>query len=389
MRYRVLLVITVLVVSLSGGGTATAVTGSAGIDTHTTDVSGAEATTTPSWNTSSCSFPITVSDATGRNVTISEEPDRIVTLAPSAAQTMWEIGAKEKVIGLSKHASYLAGADSRTVVSASGDSFVSVETVYSLQPDLVLAPDIVSNETVERLRELGLTVYKFEQPHSIEGIQSKTLLTGRLVGACSGARETVTWMNSRLATVREATKDTDRPRTLYVFFGYVAGSNTFIHDVIRTAGGTNVAARANNTGFYQISEEIVVTADPQWIVVNDGATQIPNSAAYNRTTAVKKGHIVVLDEEHISQPAPRIVHAVVNLTKALHPVAYRQAANVTHTQSTAPADTTTTTTAATPAPTDTVSSPSPTTTSSTPGFGIVGAIIGVVVAILVATREYH
>jgi iron complex transport system substrate-binding protein len=60
---------------------------------------------------SGCSFPVSKVDATGTTVSLNKEPERVVTLSPSAAQIMWEIGAKEKVVGVTQYASYLKGAD--------------------------------------------------------------------------------------------------------------------------------------------------------------------------------------------------------------------------------------------------------------------------------------
>jgi iron complex transport system substrate-binding protein len=338
-----------------------------------------------------CQFPLSSTDATGTNVTVSAEPERVVTLSPSAAQTMWEIGGREKVVGVTQYASYLEGAGERTNVSAAGNAFVDTETVVSLQPDLVLAPNVIPNETVSKLREAGLTVYRFRAASSIGDIREKTLLMGRLTGECEGAEETVGWMDERLATVEAATEGEDRPRVLYVFFGYTAGEGTFSDTVITTAGGRNVAAEANITGFRQISSEVVVQRNPQWIVVNDGATQVPQTDAYNSTTAVQQDQIVVVQEAHISQPAPRIVEAVVTVTRALHPDAYERAVENETATETTPAETTTT--APTTEPAEATATPGTadagtgTTGAEAPGFGVGVAALALVATGLLARRE--
>ncbi|MFB9808829.1 ABC transporter substrate-binding protein [Haladaptatus pallidirubidus] len=91
----------------------------------------------------SCSFPVTKADATGTEVSLDEQPQRVVTLSPSAAQIMWEIGAKDKVVGVTQYANYLEEADKKANVSGTGQSFVNIEKVVSLEPDLVLAPSTV------------------------------------------------------------------------------------------------------------------------------------------------------------------------------------------------------------------------------------------------------
>ncbi|MEF8772443.1 MAG: vitamin B12 ABC transporter substrate-binding protein BtuF, partial [Halodesulfurarchaeum sp.] len=73
----------------------------------TTGAVGIMGSVTAQSETTDCSFPLTVTDATGEEVEIEEPPESVVTLAPSAAQTMWEIGAQEQVVGISDRGTYL------------------------------------------------------------------------------------------------------------------------------------------------------------------------------------------------------------------------------------------------------------------------------------------
>lgn len=375
------LLVAALVLLTAVAGPAGAATGVATADS---------ASTATSDHSVDCEFPFSATDATETEVTVDEEPERIVTLNPSAAQTMWEIGGEAKVVGVSQYAAYLDGADAKANVSASGQAFVNVEKVIDLEPDLVLAPNTIPNETVSQLREAGLTVYKFPYQTSIDDIEEKTLLMGQLTGECEGAEETVAWMESELDTVERAVEGEERPDVLYVFFGYTAGTGTFAHTVIETGGGNNVAADANISGYQQISQEVVVETNPEWIVLNDGATQIPQTEAYNSTTAVQKNQTVVLREEYISQPAPRIVHSIVKLAQTLHPEAYEQAAaNQTAGNATeATTGTTEQTEATTEAPEQTATSeatPAETSTN-TPGFGPGVAVVAVALSTLLFRR---
>lgn len=321
--------------------------------------------------TDDCGFPYTATDATGTQVTLDEEPQRVVTLAPSAAQTMWEIGAQEKVVGVSQYANYLDGAEERVNVSGAGRTFVNAETVVGADPDLVLAPYVIPEASVEKLRASGLTVYRFGSAQSVEAIAEKTRLTGRLVGECDGAEQTVSEMRTDAQIVRNAVKDQPRPTVLYVFFGYTAGEGTFIDEIIRTAGGENVAANANITGFKRISPEVVVQQNPEWIIVNSDAPTVPKTDAYNSTTAVEQGNVVVLDANYVSQPAPRIVQPITKLAKALHPDAYAQA--VEEVEST-PTPSATPTATETPEPTTSAAAQTDDTSIAIPGFGVVTAV---------------
>jgi len=274
-----------------------------------------------------CSFPITRTDATGTTMTISEDPETVVTLNPSAAQTMYEIDAWDEVVGVSTYADYLPGADEKTTVGTGTDD-ATVEQTIALGPDLVLAPNTISNETVEQLRDAGLTVYKFEAAEDLDAVVEKTRSTGELVGHCESADATADEMDRQLDLIEDAVADVDRPRVFYTFFGFTAGEDTFVHEVIETAGGDNIAGDDDTpSDFFAISAEVVVDEDPEWFVLNsdeyDAAT-VPSGpdGDYEGTTAYREGNAVVLDANEISQPAPRLVDAIVDLVRVLHPEAY-------------------------------------------------------------------
>ncbi|WP_336359255.1 PGF-CTERM-anchored ABC transporter substrate-binding protein [Haladaptatus sp. ZSTT2] len=333
----------------------------------------------------SCSFPFTATDATGTDVTVDAEVESVVALQPSAAQTMWEIGAEEKVTGMpvNDYTSDLAGAESRENIVAEDQFTVNVEKVVALDPDFVLAPNIVPDDTVSKLRDAGLTVYKFESAASIEAVYEKTLLTGKLVGACGGAQERVDAMKAQVDTIEQATEDEDKPRVLYLTGGFTAGNGTFIHSLIERAGGQNVAAEAGISGYAQISDEVVAEYDPEFIVVDTGVPEprIPEKEPYTNTTAVKEGNVVVLEANELNQPAPRIVNPLTQMAKAFHPEAYA-AANITETETTAQQTEMTDGTTS-----GTTTDATATTSTDGPGFGITAALLALVCAALVALRR--
>ena len=313
-----------------------------------------------------CDLPYSATDATGTEVTIQERPERIVTLGPGAAQTVVEIGAGDRIVGASQYASYLDGSDGWANVSGPGQTFASVEKVVAQEPDLVLAENIVSNETVDKLRSAGITVYRFRSATGLQDVYDKVTRTGRLVDEPYAAAETVAEMRYRIEIARTAAENSESARALYVFFGYTAGDGTFIDEIITAAGGTNVAAEAGITGYKQISQEVVAQQTVEWLLLNSAGPTVPQSPAYQETIAVKENRTVVLDRNYVSQPAPRIVEPITKLSKAFYPDAYEEAAAQVEEPTDvkpacAPAETTTESgSATTTAPTTTESAPTTT-----------------------------
>lgn len=344
-----------------------------------------------------CTFPAASEDATGATVTVEDRPSRVVTLAPSAAQTMWEIGGRSQVVGVSQFADFLAGASDRTVVTSGSPSTVKVETVVGLDPDLVLAPNTIENESVRKLRDAGLTVYRYEAATSIEDVYEHTRLTGRLTGNCAGAADTVESTRTRVERVREAVADRDSPRVFYAMGGgYTAGTGTFIHEILTTAGARNVAADANVSSYAQMSDEVLIEQDPEYIVVStenesveDPMSLVPDSEAMRETTAYREENVIVVNSNYVSQPAPRIVRPIETIARALHPEAFPAA---TGTDAASPDAAGATATDATTAPsltpdTTTDAGTETETETSTPGFGATVTAVALMVTALLARRR--
>jgi iron complex transport system substrate-binding protein len=281
-----------------------------------------------------CAFPVTSTDATGTAVTVTERPDDIVTLGPSAAQTLYEIDAWDRVVGVTDNADYLPGADEKTQIgNPFYESSAVTERTIAASPDLVLVPNAYRNSVqVDTLRQAGLTVYVFESADDLDDVVAKTRLTGDLVGSCEVADETADTMQNQLDIVRDALRDEEKPKGLYYFFGFTAGSGTFVDELVTTGGVRNMAASggANATqssGYFLVSAETVVAEDPQWFILNGdeySEAQVPTgpNGAFTETTAYREGNAVVLDANEISQPAPRVLNALLDIVQAVHPEAY-------------------------------------------------------------------
>jgi iron complex transport system substrate-binding protein len=271
--------------------------------------------------THGCAFPYETTDATGAVVQIPEDPDRIVTLTPSAAQTMWEIDAFDEVVATSTYAGYLPGAEQKQVISAETDQAM-VERIVAVEPTLILVPNASHDPAVVgQLRGLGIPTVVFGERSSLEEIADQTEQIGRLTGNCAAGELRATQLRTTIAAMESVVADVEQPRGLNSFYGYSSGADTFTDDIMATAGVRNIAA-ARFAGWQQLSAEVVATDDPEWIIAPEGSP-IPDSPAYTSTTAVESGQIVSLDTDELQQPAPRAVNATATVLARVHPTAHR------------------------------------------------------------------
>ncbi|WP_440772746.1 PGF-CTERM-anchored ABC transporter substrate-binding protein [Natronorubrum sp. DTA28] len=274
-----------------------------------------------------CEYPIELTDATGETITLEEPPESVVALQPSDAQTVFEIGAEDRLVGMpdNEATADLEMGDREAIT----DGYEIIhERVIDLEPDVVLAANATFDDDIETLREAGLDVYHFDEAESIGDVRDNVLRTGELTGECEGAEETVDWMDERLDVVDAALEDADRPLAYYAMGedGTTAGTETFVHEVLTTAGVENIAERAGISGYEPLSEETLVDEDPDWIIHSDDAEPevlMPDIA--EATTAYQEGNVVAVDANQLNQPAPQVVYAVVDIVEAVHPDAYEAA----------------------------------------------------------------
>lgn len=355
-----------------------------------------------------CSYPVTVTDATGTEVSIEEDPQRLVALAPSAAQTLWAIGAQDDVVGMPVdfHTGYLNGTEGKTDV-VRDDGSVVVEQVVGAEPDLVLAPNVIANETVQSLRDSGLTVYRFGPTETLADVSAKIELYGRLTGHYDEAGRVSARVQGQIQAIRDAVGDEEHPD---VFFslggGWTVGADSFIGEMIATAGGDNIAAGELNRSYGKLSDEIVAQKDPEWIVLSGQFATVPETAAFNESTAVQEGNVVRVDGNFVSQNGPRNVQPLKTMAAAFHPDAYgsidfsavetpRPVACSTPTPASTDTDTggaATATSAPTATRTATASAETPTdapvtTSADGPGFTAISGLLALLAVALLARRR--
>lgn len=270
-------------------------------------------------------WPMTMTDAEGRKVTIPAESRRIISMAPSNTEILFALGLGDRVVGVDTYSDYPAEAAQKPRI---GDLWApNLELMVALKPDLVLA--ISGSEKMwSKLAESGVPVVVVQPATVTETIDSIRVL-GQITGATSRAAEVATALEvkvdrirSRLTTVRK------QPRVFWQIWHdplMSAGPGSFMDDLIRIAGGANVAAGASSP-WPEVSTEAVLAANPEVIITGDPewARRIRSGElpGWDKTDAVKNGRVVIIDPNYTSRPGPRLVHGLELTARAVWPAAF-------------------------------------------------------------------
>jgi len=272
---------------------------------------------------------LTITDDHGRTVVLQGRPQRIVTLAPSATEMIFAVGAGDRLVGRDELSDYPP--EAKQVPSIGGTyPAINTEAVVALRPDLILAPGVISAEQVKALEGLGLVVFHQRTPNDIEEIFEQIRTVGRLTGNTEQAEKVVADLQARLAAIEAKVRQTaTRPKVFYELDAtdpakpWTAGPGSFIDRLIARAGGQNVGASLSSE-WGQISLEELIRQDPDLIILgtaNYGETpeKVKQRPGWNRLRAVREGRIYPINADLISRPGPRIVEGLEALARIIHP----------------------------------------------------------------------
>lgn len=266
---------------------------------------------------------ISVVDDLQRTVILREPAHRIVSLAPSITECLYALGAGDKVNGVTDFCNYPP--EARLKQHVGGMINPSIEAVVGLQPDLVvLSMEGNIREDFRRLVSFGIPVF-VSNPRTLEGIYSSLHTLGTLTGREDSARSLVAQLKSRERAIRSAAEAKPSVRVLLLVSLQplmCAGRNTFIDELLRTAGGTNLAERARGT-YPSYSRENVIADDPEVIIVTsdilpEGAGLTAMFPEWGQVDAVRSGRVFRLDADVVSRPGPRALDALERLFHILH-----------------------------------------------------------------------
>ena len=249
----------------------------------------------------------------------SRRPQRIISLAPSNTEILFALGLGDRIVGVTDYCDYPP--EAKRIVSIGGYSTPDAERIVSQNPDLVLAALGNGQENISLLKNLGFSVVALN-PRSLEGILKNIELVGEITGSQKQAEELIFSIRGKIEVIGEKVRQREieeRPRVLYIVWYpelWVAGSNTFPDELIRIAGGRNIAAEIE--GWKIMSMESVVEGDPEVIICSGhtGASytirdNILKDSQFENLKAVKSGRVYpVADPDTTELPGPRIIEGL-------------------------------------------------------------------------------
>ncbi|RJL21423.1 ABC transporter substrate-binding protein [Bailinhaonella thermotolerans] len=258
-------------------------------------------------------FPVTVKGGDG-DVTVPAKPVRIVSLSPTATETLYAVGAGEQVVAVDDQSDFPAGAP-KTKLSGFKPN---AEAVIGYKPDLV----VLSNDTAgvaAALRKLKVPVLLQSPATKIDDVYTQITNLGTATGHADQAKTVVEGMKSQIAQAVEQAGQAKAAKELTYYHElspdlYTVTSDTFVGQVYSLFGLKNIADGVDDKagGYPKLSAEHAVKADPDLVFLADtvccgqNAETVARRTGWKDLSAVKKGLVIPVNDSLASRWGPRL-----------------------------------------------------------------------------------
>jgi iron complex transport system substrate-binding protein len=278
-----------------------------------------------------------VTDDLERRITIPLNIKRAVSLAPSVTESIFAVGAGDRLVGDTTFCDYPEAA--KTIQKVGDTLNPNIETILALKPDVVFVSGASQLETFTKtLDDNGIAVYVMD-PLDLDAVYSNLEHLGIIFGTEDTSRALVNSLKDRERRVREALGTfpaTDEGSNTYgqpigtvkVFVQiskeplFTIGKDAFLNDLILRAAGRSVTADVPSA-FPKLSKETAVVLQPEAIIMSDSEDNQGPNDAFKNSPAVKNGRLYMIDADIISRPGPRLIDALEQIAKDLHPEKFK------------------------------------------------------------------
>jgi len=267
---------------------------------------------------------ISIVDDAGFTVTLPRPARRVISLIPSALETLIAIGATKQVVGRTR---YDRAPEAAAIPSVGGGLDPSIEAMVDLHPDLVISWESDKRQEVrQKLLALGIPVFILRTQDTTDifhGIAS----IGRLTGHDSAASAVAGSVRATLDSVRRDVAGRSVPTVFYVVDNdppMTAGRHTFLAELISLAGARSIFDDLKQI-WPNVAMEEIVRRDPDMLVIPVGEfkgnslERFRGLAGWRDLRAVRTGRVVTVPADLVSRPSPSIAQTARVFERVFHP----------------------------------------------------------------------
>lgn len=264
-----------------------------------------------------------LTDDRGVVVHFKQSPQRIVSILPSLAESVCELGRCQRLVGVDRYSNWPLALTRLPQVGGGLDP--NIEAIVALKPDVVLMA--VSSRAFDRLEGLGIKVLALE-PKTHADVQRILKKLGQLLDVPEEQGAARLWRNIEvgLATAAQMLPKHAvgaKPATVYFEVNpapYAAGESSFMGETLTRLGAKNIIPAALGP-FPKINPEFVVRANPDVIMVGlRGSAGLEQRPGWQRLRALREKRLCIFSNDEsdvLVRPGPRMAEAALLMATCL------------------------------------------------------------------------
>lgn len=275
-------------------------------------------------------YPVTVTDHAGREVVIEEEPQRLVSGYYISTSLLITLDLDDRLVGIE------AKANKRPIYALAAPELIDLPNVgtakefdlegcAALEPDLVILP-IKLKSAAQTLEELGIDVL-LVNPENQELLEGMINMIAAATNTEDKAAELLQFAAAQEDYLTQVLAGAEPP-SVYLAGNSgmlsTAGNAMYQSDMIRLAGGINVAAEIEDTYWVEIDYEQLLTWNPDYIILASDASYTVDDVLADPNladcAAVVSGNVYQLPNkaEAWDSPVPSGILGALWLANVLH-----------------------------------------------------------------------
>ena len=259
-----------------------------------------------------------ISDSYERKVLLYQAPQRIVSLSPALTEMIFTLNSGKFLIGRTEFCNF---PDSVQYIQSVGSFYVlNTDLILNLKPDLILSGSIISKSTIELFEKAQISVLCLKEEQNMDGLFKNLNILGKILNQESSAKQLSDSLEAVLKSVKVNVSQTQKPKVYYVV-GYGAGGDytayggSHIGDMIRRAGGLNIAENAQT---WKFSRETLFFENPDIIFIRkEDLENFCKAKPYSSLKAVQQNQVYGMESGWVDVLTPRSLEGLLFMVEKI------------------------------------------------------------------------
>lgn len=273
--------------------------------------------------TGETTYPLTITDDLGNEVTIEEEPKQVVSLSPANTETLFAVGAGDKVVGRTDYCNYPE--EAKKIQSIGTYAEPNVELIVSLSPDVIFAEGSIDDSIRSQVEQAGAKVIVFNS-NDVDSVKNAITITGEVMNTNDTAKSVTDKITSDLKQLQDKIAANKEEVSAFIDLGsyYSAGKDSLLGNMLNDISVKNIAEDSGEQ-WPQLSVEKIVEANPDvYISLYTSPKDLKKVSGLSDLDCIKNDKIVYYEPESdeanlIQRAGPGIVEGEETLAKSIYP----------------------------------------------------------------------